>query len=111
MVEACIKRATGEVIVVKPLASLWSPDEFDGPKLMVVKLDDPDLHVPDEGRAYPYAVHGPAKKVFGEMVRPPARQISRWKVDCRDLAPAATVRRVDLKESLEAYPKRGEMST
>lgn len=110
MVEACIDRTTGEIIVVKPPLSLWSDKERDGlalpggPPLIVVNLDDADLKLAGEVKAYPYAVcePDPADRDGGlRMV-----EKSRWKVDRRELAPGKTFRRADLKESLADYPVR-----
>ncbi len=104
MLEACIHRQTGEIIVVKPKGSPWSGVERDGPALVVVELEDPSLKLLGTVEAYPYAVMGvdyddPEQ---GEVMI----EISRWKIDRRLLAPGASFRRVDLKENLADYEHR-----
>ena len=104
MLEACIDKRTGEIIVVKPKGSPWSDKERDGPVLVVVELDDPDLKLASTVKAYPYAVyeeHPEDPELGSDMV-----EISRWKVDRRELSPGAKFKRVDLKENLSDYPVR-----
>ena len=94
MLEACIDRRTGEVIVVKRAGSPWSDTERDGAVLVVVELDDPDLNMQGTVRAYPYAVYGQNLDAPGSGAVMLAT--SRWKVDPRNLAPGKTYRRADL---------------
>ena len=104
MFEACIDKRTGEIVVVKPEGSPWSDKERNGPVLIVVELDDPDLKLASTVKAYPYAVyeeHPKDPEIGPEMVK-----ISRWKIDRRELAPGKQFRRVDLKEKLADYPVR-----
>lgn len=131
MFEACIDKRTGEIVVVKPQGSPWSDKERDGPALIVVKLDDPDLKLDSTVKAYPYAVMGldyddaqtaeairlagildPDLKVVdtnGDLLGPPGEimlSISRWKIDPRELVPGKSFRRADLKERLSDYAER-----
>lgn len=104
MFEACIDKRTGEIIVVKPKGQPWSDAERNGPVLVVVELDDPDLKLQSTVKAYPYAVMGTDydDPELGDVMV----AISRWKVDRRQLAPGASFRRVDLNEKLSDYPQR-----
>jgi hypothetical protein len=55
MVEALIDLATGNVIVVKPLGSIWGKEEVN----RVIKIDDPALALEinnKEHKVFPYAV-------------------------------------------------------
>lgn len=104
MFEACIDKRTGEIIVVKPTGAPWSDKERDGPVLVVVELDDPDLKLRGAVKAYPYEVFGVD---YDDPEQPEIRlTASRWKIDRRQLAPGASFRRVDLKENLADYPPR-----
>ncbi len=104
MLEACIDNRTGEIVVVKPQGSPWSDKERDGPVLVVVGLDDPDLAMRNTVKAYPYAVTG--WDYDGPEPTEVMLAISRWKVDRRELLPGAEFRRADLKENLADYPER-----
>ena len=99
MLEACIDRRTGEIIVAKPKGQPWSDQERDGPVLVVVEIDDPDMDFPGTVKAYPYAVYSDDPELG--MV-----EHSRWKIDRRELAPGKRFRRVDLKENLADYEQR-----
>lgn len=97
MLEACVDKRTGEIIVVKPKGQPWSAAESNGPFLVVVELDDPDLDLQGDVRAYPYAVYSDDPELG--MV-----EISRWKVNTRELTPGKRFRLSDLKEYLVDYP-------
>jgi hypothetical protein len=103
MLEACVDRQTGDVIVVKPKGSPWSDTERDGSDLVVIELDDRTKSLQGAVKAYPYAVMGfdaddPDSEIMVE--------ISRWKVDTQGLESGAKFKRADLKENLADYPER-----
>lgn len=101
MLEACVDRRTGEVIAVKPKGQPWSDAERDGPVLVVVKLNDPDLKLRNTVRAYPYAVY--EKNPNGSDLDAAMTEISRWKIDKRKLKPLKQFKRANLKEKLSDY--------
>lgn len=106
MLEACIHRRTGDIIVVKPEGSPWSTAERDGPDFGVVKLDDPQTEAGSTGvRAYPYAVYAPEPDdpAGGELMV----QRSRYKIDTAKVAPGGIVRREDLVENLADFKPIG----
>ncbi len=100
MLEACVDKRTGEIIMAKPLASLWSDQERDGRVLVVILLDDDTLEVPDKGLAYPYSKFGPLKNVLGEKFRERV-EISHLKVEPASLSPQGVVRRSQLKTTVQ----------
>jgi len=108
VLEACIDKRTGEIVVVKPEGSPWSDKERDGPVLVVVDLDDPDLQLDSTVKAYPYAIYEehPKEPELGAEIGPKMIEMSRWKVERRGLVPGKSYRRADLKESLADYSGR-----
>lgn len=107
MLEACIDRRTGEIIVVKPKGSPWSGVERDGPVLAVVELNDPALKLKSTIKAYPYEVRGIDydDPELGEVTL----AMSRWKIDRRGLSPGIKCRVKDLKADLTEYSPRDDL--
>ena len=119
MLEACVDKRTGDILVVKPQGAPWSLLERDGPALAVVTLDDGETEqrLQDHGQAsgeaqavmaYPYATYETDEDdpEGGQRML----EVSRLKADPAKVERGAVVRRVDLAEDLadfEAVKKDG----
>lgn len=100
MIEALVNPDTGDVIVVKPVGSVWGRCEVNA----VVKLDDPELEKELAGKehiVYPYAAYEEKTETIGdekqEIVRREMLEVSVVKVKVDD---AAAMKEVSSKEGV-----------
>ena len=119
MLEACVDKRTGDILVVKPQGAPWGSPERDGPALAVVTLDDrqTEQRLQEHGQAsgeaqavmaYPYAAYETDEndpEAGQHMV-----EVSLLKADPAKVERGAVVRHGGLVENLadfEAVKKDG----
>lgn len=103
LVEACVERATGDILVVKKAGSPWSRAERDSEALKVVFIKDPYLLALLQSQPvvhFPYAIKHETAQGAVETI-----EQSEFKIDADKVEICAVVTPDDMAVTLEWFPE------